>query len=240
MVYQWFDALDRVDLSGELLSDMRANPRIHELAVNPMLLSLIVLVQFVRGLIPDKRHLLYEDCIKILVERATAPGSVQQAYNREVPSQEALFFLRLLASKFHHSRRREIPRDEVIDTLIPEVLAMMPTSQVAQVDPGTVLSNIERRSQLLVERGFDHSGNPLIAFSHMTFQEYLTALALIDTALAISEPNASQQLITRYENDPEWWEEVALLYSAQLTGVSQSSFFDRLFSGNSTVRSSEK
>jgi predicted NACHT family NTPase len=117
---------------------------------------------------------------------------------------------------------------------------MMPTSQVAQVDPGTVLSNIERRSQLLVERGFDHSGNPLIAFSHMTFQEYLTALALIDTALAISEPNASQQLITRYENDPEWWEEVALLYSAQLTGVSQSSFFDRLFSGNSTVRSGEK
>ena len=75
-------SLTRPDLSERLIETLRLNPRIAELAVNPMLLSLIVLVQYVRGLIPDKRHVLYDECVKILVERRYAPPDVQQEYQQ--------------------------------------------------------------------------------------------------------------------------------------------------------------
>jgi hypothetical protein len=42
------------------------------------------------------------------------------------------------------------------------------------------------------------------------------------------EPFISSTLIKFYEEDPEWWEEVILLYAAQLDGLQQESLFKRI------------
>ena len=78
-----------------------------------MLLSLIVLVQYVKRLIPDRRHILYEECLKILVERRYAPPHVQEAYNRVLPGDEAATILRDVAVYLHKNHLREISRQDL-------------------------------------------------------------------------------------------------------------------------------
>jgi predicted NACHT family NTPase len=76
LVSKWYAALSQESLAGRLLDAFKANDRLLDLATNPMLLSLIVLVQYVLPLIPDKRHVLYDECLKVLIERRYAPPSI--------------------------------------------------------------------------------------------------------------------------------------------------------------------
>jgi predicted NACHT family NTPase len=48
LIRQWYAALEDDELGDQLLTTLQTNTRIYELAVNPMLLSLIALVQYIR------------------------------------------------------------------------------------------------------------------------------------------------------------------------------------------------
>jgi predicted NACHT family NTPase len=229
LVRKWYDALEKRQLAEQLLGTLRAKPQILELAVNPMLLSLIALVQYVRRLIPDQRHILYDECVKVLVERRYAPPEVQEEYNQMLPGDEAIRLLRELALTMHSRNLREAPRSQLEGGFIPEAVGKMPTSRAAGVLPSDLLKNIEQRSQLLVERGFDDYGQPVVAFSHLTFQEYLASVALKESTGQKGEALVSSEVIRNYQTNPEWWEEVALLYAAQLDGPLQQAFFRRLY-----------
>ena len=159
LVKQWYVALDESSLADQLLNTLEQNPRIYELAINPMLLSLIVLVQYVRRLIPDRRHVLYDECVKILVERRYAPPHVQERYNQILPSDEAMRLLREIGFAMHTKGHREVPRNELEQSLIPKALEKMPTSQAITKSPVDLLRNIEQRSELLVERGLNEKDN---------------------------------------------------------------------------------
>jgi predicted NACHT family NTPase len=229
LVHKWYDTLNDAALADQLLITLKNNPRIHELAVNPMLLSLVVLVQYVRRLIPDRRHVLYEECIKILVERRYAPPDVQEEYNRILPGDEAARLIQEIAKAFHTNHFREIPRNRLEEIYIPEALTRMPESIALTVSPPALLSNIEQRSQLLVERGLNENGEPVMAFSHLTFQEYLTSVFLKDSIAQRREGVVSREIIDKYREDPEWWEEVALLYAAQLDNIQRQQFLIQLY-----------
>jgi predicted NACHT family NTPase len=233
LVAKWYTALKDSKLTASLLETLSSNQRVAELAVNPMLLSLIVLVQYVRRVIPERRHVLYDECLKILVERRYAPPVVQAEYSKVLPGEEALKIIRDIAYKLHTVRLREIDRRQVEVEIIPSILKSMPLSRASSVDPAEVLRNIEARSQIIVERGLNEAGQPVMAFTHLTFQEYLTAVYLHDAIAKQGEPFTSSTLISFYEDDPEWWEEVALLYAAQLDGLQQKSLFQRIHPRNS-------
>lgn len=228
LVTKWYDALGEQKLAAQLLATFKSNPRIAELAVNPMLLSLIVLVQYVRRLIPDRRHVLYDECVKILVERRYAAPEVQAAYNQLLPGEEATQILQEVALRMHHGRLREIPRNELEDECLPDILREMAGSVAAGVRPPEIIRNIEERSQLLVERGINEQGHPVMAFSHLTFQEYLTSVAYKELIPKKREDIVSREVVEKYVTDREWWEETALLYAAQLSGQQRESFMRRL------------
>lgn len=228
LVTKWYGALGEKNLADQLLRTFKANPRIAELAVNPMLLSLIVLVQYVRRLIPDRRHVLYDECVKILVERRYASPEVQAAYNQTVPGEEATQILQEVAMRMHHARLREIPRDELEAEYIPEILRGMVASAASRIPPPDIVRNIEERSQLLVERGINEQGSPVMAFSHLTFQEYLTSVAYRELIAKKREDIVSDKVVGKYVSDREWWEEVTLLYAAQLNNQQRESFMKRL------------
>jgi len=229
LINSWYDSLNATELADPLLKNIKANPRIYELAINPMLLSLIALVQYIRGLIPDRRHVLYDECVKILVERRFAPRNVQQQYNQILPGEEATRLLHDIAESMHFERIREAPREKLTSTYIPNALQTLPNSKAALLTATEILKNIEERSQLLVERGFNEEGQPVMAFSHLTFQEYLTSLAFIERLSEVGESRTSKELLEHHSKDPEWWEEVALLYAAQLTERQRDSFFACLY-----------
>jgi predicted NACHT family NTPase len=233
LVRNWYSYLHEGELAEELLTTLQANPRIHELAINPMLLSLIALVQHVRRLIPDRRHVLYDECVKILVERRYAPPYIQEIYNRVLPSEEAMRLLKQIALAMHRANRREVPREIMENQIILSVLKKMRMSRAATISPVEILRNIEQRSQLLVERGFDENGQPIVAFSHLTFQEFLVSVALKEAIALQGEASISVKLLRDYEQNPHQWEEVALLYAAQLDDQQQEAFFTRLYPGTS-------
>ncbi len=131
--------------------------------------------------------------------------------------------------RMHLAHIREVPRRELESALIPGIVADMKTSPVAGLTAADLLNNIESRSQLVVERGLNDEGRTLMAFSHLTFQEYLTSVALREEAIVRSEAAVTGDLLRKYASDREWWEEVALLYAAQLPAPQQKGFFDRLF-----------
>ena len=228
LIQKWYASLDAPELVEPLLKTLREKPRIYELAINPMLLSLIALVQYVRRIIPDQRHILYDECVKILIDRRYAPPHVQEQYNQTLPAEEAIRILRELAIKMHREGMREVPRDALEQSFIPDVLTSMPTSKAATVPPKILLKNIEQRSQLLVERGLNDKGQPVMAFSHLTFQEYLASVALKESTGQRGEATVSDELIKAYETNPGQWEEVALLYAAQLDSPQQKGFINRL------------
>jgi len=91
--------------------------------------------------------------------------------------------------------------------------------------------NIEERSQLLTERGFDERGLPVMAFSHLTFQEYLASLDFRERAVACGVDAITEQLLELYSKNPAWWEEIVLLYAAQLSPAQQSDFLRRFSLG---------
>ena len=70
-----------------------------------------------------------------------------------------------------------------------------------------------------------------MAFSHLTFQEYLTSLEFRQQASRVGESTVSSELLRLYTGDPHWWEEVALLYAAQLDLADRDPFFQRIYAG---------
>jgi len=187
-----------------------------------MLLSLIVLVHYLKVELPDERVLLYRDCVEILTERwqqakrLESGGSFED--EQELTLSQKTVLLREIAFVMQQSRepgsgQAFIPRTQVcriIASKLPDLLgATIATDEGAQQAEclrraEAWLENIRTQSGILVERGLDQSGEPLVSFSHLTFQEYLAAVAIKEVA-------AYQSLIWENLLNPAW-REVVLLY----------------------------
>jgi predicted NACHT family NTPase len=136
--------------------------------------------------------------------------------------------LRKIAAFLHGEKIRDISRVRLEEYLVPEIVKQMPLSKAAHLEPHLIIKNIEERSQLLVERGLDASGKPVMAFSHLTFQEYLTSSSIHSSMSGLGRGVVFEELLKRYKHDPEWWQEVAVLFAAQLDGPDQASFLNAL------------
>jgi len=182
-----------------LLQELAKNESLKALTVNPLLLSLIVLVSLVQVQLPKQRHMLYRDCVEILTERwqeyRQAEADIQE--HREAPQdaltlEQKLTLLRHIALQLQSTRKAEerqvlMSLKEVrgiITKMLPDFLASVLPKDVAQREQvcwrkaGDILENIREESGILVEKGLDLAGEPVIGFSHLTFQEYLAADAL--------------------------------------------------------------
>jgi predicted NACHT family NTPase len=124
---------------------------------------------------------------------------------------------------------REIERRELESSVLPDILpAVSALGASAPQSPASILRNIEERSQILVERGINEAGWPVMAFSHLTFQEFLVSLHFRDRKLIEGHSVVSAELLGLYLKNPSWWEEVILLYAAHLSAAEQTDFFDSI------------
>jgi predicted NACHT family NTPase len=167
--------------------------------------------------------------VKILLDRRFAPAHVQQELRDFLPSDEALFLLSKLAEMMHRSQLREIGRSKLEQEMIPSALALMSYTIASKRNADDLLTNISQRSQLLVERGLDQNGEPLVGFSHLSFQEYLAALQFHRRMSTEREANVTKDLLQLYRSNREWWEEVCALYAAQLQGPQRKAFMQRFY-----------
>lgn len=211
----------------QLLVELRRNPRLYALAVNPLLLSLIVLDHSIKLVLPGERHILYRDCVEILAARWRQHGRAQLGLpvieEQDLTVSNKIALLQAIALTMQQERTRSdaaqvpIPRSQV-ESLITEELpkflsTQMPADPTAcqmqcQQKAAAWLDGIKVESGILVEVGLDEAGEPIISFSHLTFQEYLAASAL-------KEQEGLPSLLLENLLNPAW-EEVLLLYSGMV------------------------
>jgi energy-coupling factor transporter ATP-binding protein EcfA2 len=178
--------------AADLKSRIARSRPVQRISVNTLLTTILCVVhRFLGRTIPEHRVTLYEKCTDALLyewDRAKFPKGAAVG-NLDANQKRAL--LRGVASALHEKHEAEIPEAEVVR----HFAMMLPQVGKPAEEALRIVREIRDRSGLLVER---RPG--AFAFSHLTFQEYLTALDYAPRW---------EQLLPRL-SDP-WWNEVVAL-----------------------------
>lgn len=172
--------------------------RVRQLAKNPLLLTTLLLVKRWVGQLPSRRSVLYGKAIEVLLMTWNVEA------HQPIDQDEAIPQLAFVAYSMMSTRTQEISLKKLRETLnlareqMPEVLAY------AKNSVGDFINRVEFRSSLLMLSGHKLESGVLVPtyeFRHLTFQEYLAAVAIVeghyphrkdsDTLLSVVSPHLS-------------------------------------------------
>ncbi|BAZ21610.1 hypothetical protein NIES4073_24880 [Kalymmatonema gypsitolerans NIES-4073] len=182
----------------------RENEQIHEIAVTPILLILTCLVFQAKAQFPSKGSKLYEQGLDILLRKwDESRGIKRDEVYRYLFLEQKIELLSQVAAITFEKSRYFFEKGEV-EQCISDYLRTLPNAQTdratLQRDSRAILKSIEAQHGLLVERA-----RGIYSFSHLTFQEYFTALAVINSF----NPQNSEKLFSHFIRKS--WREVFLL-----------------------------
>lgn len=180
------------DLKGRI----REKGAIEKLAQTPLLCSVICVVhRFLGQRIPARRVALYEAITNVLLyewDRAKFPDKPDVVLGKlDAHAKRAL--LSRLARAMHLERAAEWPAEKVIASFEEK----LPDLGYEAGEAAGLVAEIRDRNGVLVERS---PGS--FAFSHMTFQEYLAAMEMVNR-------REYGELLERSRD--RWWHEVIVL-----------------------------
>nr|VFJ49102.1 MAG: PBS lyase HEAT-like repeat-containing protein [Candidatus Kentron sp. DK] len=159
----------------ELIRDIRSSDRIERLTGNPMLLTTMALIKRKIGRLPQRRVDLYEKAVEVLL-------NWRNQVDTPLDPREALPQLEYLAHAMCEKGIQQIREDEILE-LLHQVRADYPNIHpLEQHTPEEFLHLLEARAGLLIQSGHrkhDGRSTPVYEFRHLTFQEYLAGLALV-------------------------------------------------------------
>lgn len=188
--------------------------RVRILASNPLLLTTLLLVQRWIGQLPRRRTVLYQKAIEVLLMTWNAEG------HEPLDPEEALPQLAYVAFSMMENGRSSITLDELAGLLtsarrdLPELLSY------ARMSVHKFLDRVEERSSLMTISGHevvDGTLKPTYEFKHLTFQEYLAALAISNSWLPCNlRDQTPLEVISTRLNATPWMEVVNL--TAVLSG----------------------
>lgn len=160
----------------ELVEDIHSSDRVERLTGNPMLLTTLALVKRKVGRLPSRRADLYWEALQVLLH-----------WRREVDApidpREAIPQLEYLAYEMCDRGVQQLREDEILEVLERMRAEFDRMHDVRRRSPVEFLRLLESRTGILVEAGHvRHLGRPVpvYEFRHLTFQEYLAGLALVD------------------------------------------------------------
>ncbi|MEM7555194.1 MAG: NACHT domain-containing NTPase [Cyanobacteria bacterium P01_A01_bin.84] len=190
--------------------ELPGNEQIKELAKTPILLNLTCLVFQSAGNLLIQRSELYKQGLELLLIRwDEARGIKRDEVYRNLSLLHKLKLLSSIAS-ITFTQKEYFFSASKIKRLIANYLRDFPQAptdmDLLQLESEAVLKSIEAQHGLLVERA-----RGIYSFSHLTFQEYLTAREIITQS---NHQDTLQKLIS-YTNEKRW-REVFLLASQML------------------------
>lgn len=179
----------------DLKERVRLRSAIEKLAQTPLLCSVICIVHRFQGhQIPERRVVLYEAITNALLyewDRSKFPD--RKTVIGELDAQNKRSLLSKLARAMHEKGAVEWPETDIVKLFGKQLPAMGHKPEEA----GAIIAEIRDRSGVLVERRPEVFG-----FSHLTFQEYLAAMAFVNAG-------AYERLLAEYKKP--WWHEVIVL-----------------------------
>jgi hypothetical protein len=182
-VGKWYTAIEREAGEAELGEEARERaeelsltiqerPGIQRLAENPLLLTIIALVNWRGRKLPNRRVELYVHAAETLIE--------SWPYRRQGVELDAERVIRLLSPVAHRifatRSSSDIAEDELLPILSEAVCRVDGVDErEAKVYADEFLGQISERSGIFRERGYDERGRRVFGFLHLTFAEYFTA-----------------------------------------------------------------
>jgi energy-coupling factor transporter ATP-binding protein EcfA2 len=198
--------------------------RVRRLARNPLLLTTLLLVRRWLGDMPKKRTALYAKAIEVLLMTWNVEG------HQPIDLEEATPQLAYVAFAMTRDKAQVLSRPRLIELLeearaqMPEVLGHSP------IAPGAFLERIEDRSSLLSLSGHAEENGvlvPLYEFKHLTFQEYLAAVAVADGYYPDRTPaDTPESVIFPRLQEQQWLEVIPMV--AVLVGRRATPIVDAL------------
>ena len=201
----WYAAIRsaiRGSLAGEesLIVALREKPQIARMAANPLLLTIMVLMQWRGVKLPSRRVQVYQNATDTLIEY----------WASERVDLDAEEVKQILAPIAHHILSTNvggvIAHSDLLPRLHEQIVAQRGCGEVEAAGIGAqLLSALSEQSGIFLERGLDAEHRPVYGFLHQTFGEYMAALHLA------SEIFEGSFEIERYIHRSAWHEPLLLL-----------------------------
>ena len=179
--------------ADDLIKRIKNSKPLADMAVNPLLLTMIATVHRRGSALPGKRIELYKEIFQLLLERRQRAKNIADA----LTATQKQSVLQVLAFELMQQKTRDFNLSDGID-LIKDKLADVAGSGA---NPEEFIQQVRDVSGLLVEKEVG-----VYEFAHLSFQEYLAAVQ-------IKESNQENLLIRNINQS--WWAETILLYAAQ-------------------------
>lgn len=211
--------------------------RIKVLAENPLLLTTLLFVKRWAGYLPTKRSVLYQEMIKLLLVTWNVEG------HEILDIEEAEPQLAFVAYWMTKNGQQTITAEELNSRLIDARKQMPEILGYTNVNPTEFIKRVESRSSLLIMAGHKRldSGNitAVYEFLHLSFQEYLTAKAIVKRFIPISDiENKVLDIIKPNVNNENWKEVIPL--TAVLLERDTKDLIEYLISESKIIASKEK
>lgn len=178
-----------------------------ELAHTPLLLTLLCLTYQKTRQFPATRANLYQKALDVLLEEWWGEKGVKaERVYEQLDTRRKYELLAFIAHHTFADDRLFFSRSEILPLIESHLREVLPDKTV--IDGDKVLRDIEREHGILVERVSN-----VMSFSHLTFQEFLTAYYLRD--VIAQDASALSHLVSERVVD-ESWREVFLLLAGLL------------------------
>ena len=189
----------------------RENQPIRELLTTPILLNLVCSVFQERLSFPTKRARLYEEGLDILLLRwDRSKGIKRDILYQNLSLADKITLLSIIAADHFHKGEFFFEKRELIQIISHYLLTLPNTNsdpESLRLDSEAILRSIEFQHGLLVERA-----RGVYSFSHLTFQEYLTARRIVSSSSKEKLQQSLQNLASKIFN-PQWREVILLTVS---------------------------
>jgi hypothetical protein len=153
------------------------NASLQRLAENPLLLTMLLVVKHGAGRLPPDRVSLYSRAVEVLLDTWNIKGHDPLNPKEAVPQLAFVAFQMMREGKQTATEAELLHLLEQAREHVPQI------RRYAQDSPQHFLRRVELRSSLLVEAGRQREGAgtvPFYQFRHLTFQEYLAAVAAVE------------------------------------------------------------
>jgi predicted NACHT family NTPase len=190
--------------------DRPENEAIREMTATPLLLHLACLVFHEQARFPKRRAKLYQAGLDILLIRWDRVRGIQRdGDSGHLPLPETLNLLSQMASVFFERGKIYFEKSEILP-IISDFLLNLPSApadpEVLWLRSEAVLRAIVFQTGLLTERARD-----VYSFSHLTFQEYLTARKIV--ARCLNEGTVPLKQLAAHTSEQRWSEVILLTLS---------------------------
>lgn len=218
----------------ELFKALKENQRLHKLAENPLLLTVITPLHRYERL-PDKRVQVYDRCADILLETwAKLRGTKARWRDIQMAKDDQYACVAYLGFVLHKRSQEDIedaPEETAsLSTWLGDRATDVPTRfilkeikrfladrnlisevKVQNLEAERFLELMQMEAGLIVERGTNQYNENLYGFVHRTFQEYFAAADIYERYQQEVDPTILSDFLSEHLHDPHWHEVILLL-----------------------------